>query len=527
MFHFRNRPLLEIIAWLVAFLVIFGVALATNAHEALDHLFRAYEGSQIDEVLTALIIAGALGLVYSIVRVKDLSVEVARRLAAEQMIHAAARHDYLTGLPNRRMLDASADALLKTESSDEKIAAYSIDLSGLKAVNDNLGQMAGDVVLKRIGEHLSRLQNEDQVFHLGADRFLIVARGVGVLGSASYAKRIVKAIGQPIHAWGTTVEIGASVGYAIWPDDATALQTLVRAAECAMYVAKKQGRNVTQAFAPAMENEIRKRLQMEADLKSAIREKAIVPHYQPLVDLKTKQVVGYEALARWETSPGRFVSPGEFIPLAEETGLIFDLSDSLFSMACRDAMTWPSHVMLSFNISATQLSDRHLGLKLLKTLHETGLPVHRLEVEVTESAIVRDPESAHFVLNGLDQAGIQIALDDFGTGHSSLSQLSSYPFHKIKIDRSFVASSEHDEKQDKIVKAIIGLGASLGLKITAEGIEHESQFEKLEVLGCDVGQGYLLGRPLPARSLDLTLASIPLATIARGPPPGHPAGGSV
>lgn len=515
MWYFRNRLHLEITAWLLALLVLVATSLAINAHEALDYFFRAHEDYQLDEIFTAFIVAGALGLVYSVVRVKDLSFEMSRRLAAEKKIHAAVLHDYLTGLPNRRMLDADADHILETAASDGRIAAYSIDLSGLKQVNDNLGQMVGDAVLKSIGDRLRQLQDEDRVFHLGADRFLIVARGASASVAEAHSKRIIKAIGQPIRSWGTTVEIGASVGYAIWPNDAAEVHTLVRAAECAMYVAKKQGRNVTQAFAPAMESEVRKRLQMEVELKSAIRDKAIVPYYQPLVDLKTKQVVGYEALARWEVSPGKFVSPCEFIPLAEETGMIGELSETLFAVACLDAMDWPPHIVLSFNISATQLADRHLGLKIMKTLSDTGLPVQRLEVEVTESAIIQDPESAHLVLNCLDQAGIQIALDDFGTGHSSLSQLSSYPFHRIKIDRSFVASFEHGEKQDKIVKTIISLGSSLGLKVTAEGIEHESQLEKLAALGCDIGQGYLLGRPLPAKALDTAMARFPVDFAAR------------
>ncbi|WP_370879999.1 EAL domain-containing protein [Shinella sedimenti] len=206
-----------------------------------------------------------------------------------------------------------------------------------------------------------------------------------------------------------------------------------------------------------------------------------------------QQTVGYEALARWEMSPGKFVPPCEFIPLAEDAGLIVELTDQLFRIACQDALSWPAHTVLSFNISPVQLSDRLLGLRLLKILGEVGLPVHRLELEVTESALINDPETARGVLDDLVKSGINIALDDFGTGYSSLSQLLSYNFNKIKIDRSFVATFEDSDRQEKIVRAIIALGAVLGVKITAE----ETQLRRLQDLGCDIGQGYLLGKPCP------------------------------
>jgi diguanylate cyclase (GGDEF)-like protein len=501
MFNLRNRSRIEALTWIIAFLILACFAVLLNAHEALDAFFRSYEEYQLDEILTAFAVAGALGLAYSVLRLKDLSAEANRRRIAEEYADSAAHHDCLTGLPNRRMLDAECPRFDRRTAKRLKHAAFSIDLDGLKKVNDELGQSSGDAVLKEIAGRLSQLQSDDRVFHVGGDRFVVVASAASFSTPEAHAQRIARAICQPIMVDGASIEVAVSVGFATFPSDAKNLQSLVRSAECAMYVAKKIGPNVMKAFTPSMDMMMRQRTRMLADLKLAIRTNTIIPHYQPLVDLNTTQVIGYEALARWEIQPGQFVSPCDFIPLAEETGLISDLTDSLFSQACRDAIMWPSHTVLAFNISASQLADRLLGLKLLKILNETGLPVHRLELEVTESAIIQDAESAHFVLGSLVQAGVKIALDDFGTGYSSLSQLSGYQFHKLKIDRSFVASFEQCEKQDKIVKAIIALGMSLGMKITAEGIEHESQLRKLMALGCDVGQGYLLGKPAAAIAL--------------------------
>ncbi|WP_244471870.1 putative bifunctional diguanylate cyclase/phosphodiesterase [Rhizobium phaseoli] len=268
-----------------------------------------------------------------------------------------------------------------------------------------------------------------------------------------------------------------------------------------MYVAKKQGRNLVKPFVPSMQDELAKRIRTEGDLRAAIRKAEIVPYYQPLVDLKANKIIGFEALARWKTASGEFIPPSEFIPVAEEAGLIVELTDQLLRRACTDALSWPSELVLSFNLSPIQLSDRLLGLRILKILGDVGLPAHRVELEVTESAIIQDAVTARIVLDDLVNAGVKIALDDFGTGFSSLSQLSSYRFDKIKIDRSFVASFETNDKQDKVIKAIIALGAGLGVAITAEGIEEESQLQRLQDLGCDIGQGYLLGRPAPIEEI--------------------------
>jgi diguanylate cyclase (GGDEF)-like protein len=507
MHRFRDRYNLEILAWITVSVVVTGFAIGIDAHEALDRLFVLHEHYQLDELFSALTVTGVFGLVYSILRLKDLKFEAKRRADAERRISWATFHDCLTGLPNRRMLDIEIARLAAAAPHKRKLVVFSIDLTGVKKVNDDFGQDQGDTIIQAIASRLARLRPVGNVYHIGGDRFVII----GTFRTArleAHAARIIKAIAQPRTVKGASIEIAANIGYAVIPRDPCGVRSAVSEAECAMYAAKKLGPGVSLAFSPSMEAQRRKREQAEADLKAAVRAGAIVPYYQPLIDLNTGEVVGYEALARWQLSNGDFVPPSEFIALAEELCLISPLTMSLLHRACNDALLWPTNRMLSFNISPTQLSDRQLGLKVLKVLDATGLPVHRLELEVTESAIIQDPESALFVLNSLTQCGIRIALDDFGTGYSSLSQLARYPFHKIKIDRSFVSAFEHCSKQNSILTAIIGLGSSLEMKITAEGIERESELLQLRALGCDIGQGYFLGMPSPAATLNLNVSPL-------------------
>ncbi|MDP9572527.1 UNVERIFIED_ORG: diguanylate cyclase (GGDEF)-like protein [Agrobacterium larrymoorei] len=491
-----NRAKWEAIVWLLAFALIYGTAFFFDGHEAIDALFVSQETYNLDEIFTALTIAGGLGLIYSVLRIKDMHREIQLRVTAEKHVDWIACHDPLTELPNRRLLEVALLKLL-TLSQTQRSAIFSLDLDGFKKVNDLLGHEHGDQVLKVVAKRLCSMFPEDNVYRLGGDEFVVVVERKGNQDLSALGKRMVVAISKPIAINGATVEIGASIGFARIPEDSAFPAEAIQYSDCAMYAAKKIGRNIVKAFVPEMQEELINKIQMEADLKLAMKLGKIRPHYQPLVDLKTQEIVGYEALARWEREPGKFVSPCEFIPLAENAGLIVELTDQLFRIACQDALSWPPHTVLSFNISPVQLSDRLLGLRLLKVLGEVGLPVHRLELEVTESALINDAETARDVLDGLVKSGIKIALDDFGTGYSSLSQLSNYQFNKIKIDRKFVATFGESDRQEKVVRAIIALGIGLGVKITAEGIEDASQLRRLQDLGCDIGQGYLLGKPRP------------------------------
>lgn len=497
--RFRNRAKSELIGWLLAFLVIYSLALFFNAHEALDSFFLSHEDYDLDEIFTALNIAGTLGLVYSAVRIKDMAHEIKRRIVAEQNVDWIACHDPLTELPNRRFLD-SVCSQHPAPSGRCRWAVYSIDLDGFKKVNDLLGHDKGDLALKTVAQRLVAIFPEDSVYRLGGDEFIVLIERKGNQDLTALGNRLISAVSKPISIQGSSVELGASVGFARIPEDSSTLKEAIQYSDFAMYAAKKSGRSVVKAFVPQMQEQLVRQIEMETALKSAMKRNLIRPYYQPLVDLKTREIIGYEALARWEASPGMFIPPCDFIPLAERAGLIVQLTDQLLKIACQDALSWAPHTILSFNLSPLQLNDRLLKPRILAILELVGLPVQRLELEVTEGAIISDPETARYVLDDLSQAGIKIALDDFGTGFSSLSQLSNYQFDKIKIDKSFVSTFENNEKQDKVVRAIIALGSGLGVKITAEGIEEESQLRRLQELGCDIGQGYLLGRPQPIES---------------------------
>ena len=330
------------------------------------------------------------------------------------------------------------------------------------------------------------------------------------------AHRIIGAISTPMEIDGTSCEVGACVGIAHYPGDVEDTAALLRAADLAMYQAKRAGRNGARAYDSSLQDAASERSEQERELRLALRNKSIQPFFQPLVDLETGRIQGFEALARWTKPNGVSVPPSDFIKLAEELGLIVELSDQLLRMACQEAVRWPADIQLSFNISPAQLTDSLLGLRILKILGETGLLPSRLEIEITEGTFVRDTATALIIIRDLKRAGIRIALDDFGTGYSSMSQLASLSIDKIKIDRSFVAGSSNDERQMNIVKAIISLSRSLGLKTTAEGIEERSQLADMKALGCETGQGYLFGKAMPAEAIsDLLALRDPVPSLAR------------
>jgi diguanylate cyclase (GGDEF)-like protein len=374
-----------------------------------------------------------------------------------------------------------------------------IDLDGFKKVNDLVGHHGGDELLVEISRRMREGCPAEIIIRMGGDEFLIVSPSTGEVARV-LCDRIKQALTLPLVISGLQVDVGASIGMAtILPGDS--LEDAMQEADLAMYAAKRQGRNSICVYDPALLSAFGARGKMEKDLRKAIFERRICSHYQPVVDLKTRDVIGFEALARWPLEDGNFVQPSAFIEIAEEAGLITELSEQLLRQACLDAKGWPGETFLAFNLSPTQLTDRLLGLRIIKILADTGLPACRLEVEVTESAVVRDLGSAMAIIKELRMAGIRVAIDDFGTGYSSLSQLANIPFDKIKIDQSFVNSFEAHDRQEKIVRSIVGLAQGLGVKTTAEGIERNSQQKHLKHLGCEQGQGYLFGKPMPAEDV--------------------------
>ena len=422
------------------------------------------------------------------------------------LVHVAtvARTDVLTDLPNRRRFYEAAESML-AELADGGHALLLVNLDRFKSVNDAHGHPAGDEVLKLTAARLRDVVHEDDlVARVGGDEFaLLLRKELGLTQSRfspdAIAARIVALFTEPfVLGNGIAIEVGVSVGIATSDQDCGSVSGLMHRADVALSKAKHDGRHCIRLFEPGMDAETRAHALLASDLRQAIADNAVLPHYQPLVDFRTGKRIGVEMLARWSHPIRGMVSPDTFIPLAEELGLIGAMSERLLVRACRDALSWPSDVMLACNLSPLQLRDPGLPRIIQNVLAATGLPPHRLELEVTESALVGDLRLARASLDELKVVGVHLALDDFGTGYSSLRHLQMLPFDKVKIDRSFVAAMAKDPESEKIVAAVVGLGHSLGLVTVAEGVETEAIADLLRHLGCDIGQGWLYGRPVPA-----------------------------
>jgi diguanylate cyclase (GGDEF)-like protein len=453
---------------------------------------------ELDEViaLAGLFCAGLFALSW-----RRLLREVARRTSAEHRARELALQDPLTGLPNRRQFDQELrTAIAGPPRTDGAHAVFLLDLDNFKHVNDVYGHGVGDEVLINVAMRLNRAVREgDLVVRFGGDEFAILARQLGGAEEAtSIALRVIREFYHPITTGTTRHQIGVSIGIALIPQDGESQAEIMRKADIAMYRAKAEPGSASRFFEVEMDARIRERDLIERDLPAAISNGDVQPYYQPLIDLRTKQVAGFEALARWTHPTLGNVPPDRFIPVAESCGLLSDMTDHLLRRAACAACQWPEDVTLSFNISPSQLKDRTLGLRILSILGEAGLSPRRLEIELTESALVQDLEGAQQVLGALRDAGVRIALDDFGTGYSSLYHLRNFKIDKVKIDRSFVANIERDPNGAAFVRALLGLSHGLGLTVTAEGVEQSAQAAALLEQGCEQAQGYLYGRAMSA-----------------------------
>jgi len=469
---------------------------------ALDHA-----NWDIDDAVFVVFMISIALVVYAFRRTRDLTNEIKARRLAELEARNLARHDPLTGLPNRRCLSEQLVEILNGTISDgQRAAILMLDLDGFKKINDSLGHSAGDVVLIEFAQRLSAISADALVARFGGDEFAVVLQRMGSLDDATrLARQIVAATSAPYQVGASTANFGVSIGIAIAPDDGTEVDEIVRRADVALYRAKADGRSNVRFFEAEMDALLEKRALTERELRNAIAGDGIEVHYQPLVHLDGEKIVGFEALARWSSPSLGQVPPGEFIPIAEECGLIGPLGVKVLRIGCREAARWPKHLTLAVNVSAIQLRDPQFGLHVLAILGETGLSPSRLEIEITESAIVGDPTIARRVIGELRAAGIRIAIDDFGTGYATMSQLLSLRFDRIKIDRSFVERLGRDPDSAVIVRAIIGLADGLGLATTAEGIEDGDTIALLRASGCMEAQGYVFGKAMPARDLPALL----------------------
>jgi diguanylate cyclase (GGDEF)-like protein len=383
-----------------------------------------------------------------------------------------------------------------------QLAVLCLDLDGFKAINDTLGHPAGDELLKGVTGRLKRCIGEgDLLARLGGDEFAIIQVNADQLRAMELASEIIAAISRTFRIDDQDVNVGVSIGVAIAPDHSTDQDVLLRNADIALLRAKMEGRNTARAFEVGMDARLRERRLLEMALREAIEHDQFEMHYQPLMNLETNRITSFEALIRWRHPNRGLVAPLEFLPLAEETGLIVPIGDFALRRACQDAVLWPRDVGVSVNVSSVQFKNGALSLNVVSALAESGLAANRLDLEITETALLRDTEIVLQTLTQLRAMGVRISMDDFGTGYSSLSYLRCFPFDRIKIDRSFIKDLGEENDCSAIVKAVANLGAALGMATTAEGIETAEQLEQARAHGCTEGQGRYCGRPRSAKEL--------------------------
>ena len=438
--------------------------------------------------------------------------DISERKAAEARIAHMAHHDALTGLPNRMLLRKRLHEALARAGRGEVFAVLCLDLDYFKAVNDTLGHTIGDALLRMVTQRLlADVRETDTVARLGGDEFAIVQSSLDQPRDATaLARRIIDVLGQPYEIDGHQIVIGASLGIAIAPSDGAHPDELLKNADLALYRAKADGRAAWRFFEPEMDARMQERRLLELDLRRALAAGEFALHYQPLVNPRTCRVVGFEALIRWQHPARGLVSPAEFVPLAEEIGLIGAIGEWVLQEACAEAAGWPGEIKVAVNLSAAQLrAGRALADTVSAALRTSGLPASRLELEVTETAMLQDTDEVLATLHRIRAMGVAIALDDFGTGYSSLTYLRRFPFERVKIDKSFVQELTRERSEGgAIVHAVADLCASLGIATTAEGVETQEQLQRLVAEGLTEVQGYFFSRPVPASQVPVIIGAM-------------------
>jgi diguanylate cyclase (GGDEF)-like protein len=429
--------------------------------------------------------------------------DVTERQRSEERIAHMACHDALTDLPNRVLLLEQLNHEIKRVKRGECLAVLCLDLDQFKSVNDALGHHIGDELLKLVGERLRGCTRElDIVARMGGDEFAIIMTQMEQAGdAATLSKRIRDSVIRPYQIEGHQIVTDISIGISVAPMDAVESDELLRNADMALYDAKADGRGTFRFFEPEMNTRMKVRRELEMDLRKALAGEQFELHYQPLVVLETNEVNAFEALLRWNHPVRGLVSPADFIPIAEETGLIVPLGEWVLKTACAEAVNWPEHIKVAVNLSPAQLNSRNLVSMVTAALAESRMQPQKLQLEITETVLLQNTFTTLATLHELRKMGVQIALDDFGTGYSSLSYLRSFPFDKIKIDRSFIQDLSNGAEPLAIVNAVAGLAKCLNMTSTAEGVETQQQMETLQAIGCTEMQGYLFSRARPANEI--------------------------
>jgi len=437
--------------------------------------------------------------------------DITERRRTESQIAYMAHHDALTDLANRVLFREEMEhALAEAQRQGTAVAVHCLDLDRFKDVNDSLGHGTGDALLRAVAGRLrSCVSVGDIVARLGGDEFAVLQIGVSdTRDCADLATRIVEVVGAPYNIDGQEIVIGTSVGIAVAADEYVSPDRLLKHADLALYCAKADGRGTFRFFEPDMDAQLQARRALEVDLRKALVNREFELFYQPQINIQDNEICGFEALLRWRHPERGLVSPAEFIPVAEDIGLIAQLGEWVIEQACIEAATWPETIKVAVNLSSVQFRNRGLVDTVSRALAQSGLAPSRLELEITESALLQDNDITLTTLHQLRRLGVRIAMDDFGTGYSSLSYLRSFPFDKIKIDQSFVRELSSRADCLAIVQSIASLGASLGMSTVAEGVETEDQFLQIRAAGCTEVQGFYFGRPKPARELVHTLAAL-------------------
>lgn len=436
--------------------------------------------------------------------------DVTEQQRAQSQIAFMARHDALTKLPNRSLFAERIERAIAEAGRGSGFAVFCIDLDNFKQINDTLGHPVGDGLLCAVADRLSSCVREvDTVARLGGDEFAIVQSDVQNSEDAErLARRIVECVGAPYELNGHRVSAGCSVGISLAPGDGTTREKLLKNADMALYRSKMDGRGTWRFFEPAMDASLQQRRAVELDLREALERDEFVLFYQPIYDLRLDRISGFEALLRWHHPKKGLVPPDQFIPIAEDIGLINALGEWVLNHACAQAANWPSELKIAVNVSPTQFRDARFAEVIAKALDASKLSSNRLELEITESVLLGNSAETIATLHKLKARGLRIALDDFGTGYSSLSYLRSFPFDKIKIDQSFVRDATTVNGSKLIVRAITSLGKSLGMTTTAEGVETIEQLNQMKAEGCNEAQGYLISRPVPATDVAATILAL-------------------
>jgi diguanylate cyclase (GGDEF)-like protein len=472
--------------------------------------YRPDQPHQIYDVLTSVLLGlSLLGLVYGAWATRRLRRELDAKASEHSEALVLAKHDPLTGLPNRRRLLEAFPDLTGNVKNGAFRAIMMLDLDGFKPINDVYGHAFGDSLLRSFADRLAETVGDDGlVARLGGDEFAIVSPIFqDKMEATGFARRLLTRIGDPFELGARQILLGSGIGIALYPNDGHAITELLRRADIALYRAKSSGRSTFRFFEVDMDATILHRTLLEQRLRLAIAEQEVNVHFQPIMDMRSGRIAGFEALARWTDSDFGKVPPLQFIPIAEDCGMISELTLHLLAVACDVAKTWPERIYLSFNLSPVQLQDPALPAQVVSILDRHGLAPERLVLEITETSLVKNPEAAKRILTQLSDSGISIALDDFGAGHSSLSYLRDFPIGTVKIDRSFTERMLTDKHCAAIVEAILVLSRGLDINAVAEGVEETRVHEALNANGCHYSQGFLYAAAVAAEEVPALLAA--------------------